>query len=1688
MFPAFFRGLKKFIKIYLFVIILALILIAPGGAHSQSPPLSRDSQPGRNTGMKYMHNYSRKDYNNQSQNWWIIQDKRGIIHVANQGGIMEYDGVSWKETPVLNKIARSLAMDDKGVIYVGGVNEIGFLAPGSKGTRQYFSLKDHLEENHKNFSTVYATHSTKQGIYFRTLTYLFLWNFQQVKAWRAEADRLFVASFLCRGELYIRQNKVGLLKMTGGSLQLIPGGEEFSNKKIYMMVEYDPWKLLIGTRSKGFYLYDVKKAAPIETDALNHVKTKSLYYGIRLSSGDFALATLKGGLIIVDPKGNLKEVFDKSTGLQDDSVKYVFEDSAGNLWLALNEGVTKIEYTSPFSIYNEGWNLPGIVLSVTGHGPDNGLYAGTTSGLYSLKSSSSFSTLKKSKFNAIPGVTGNCWSLLSAGDSLIAAANSGVFRVITGNKNNNKPTQRIIETPAYILHQGETGSQRIWVGTSEGLVSLAPHSKNAQWEVEHQFQNISEEIRTIAEDKNRTLWLGTRTKGVLRIDFPAHGSIENYLVNRYNTSHGLPAGEVHVFRAAGHIMFATLKGVFRFDKNKKVFLPDYTLGEEFAGGEQGHGVFRIKEDRKKNIWFHSKGRNIQAIYQADGTFVLNKKPFLRIPMAQVNTIFPGEEITWFAGADGLVRYDTKVKKNYDLDFQTLIRKVLVNGNLVFAGYKPEEGSINPYPVIEYKNRNLRFEFAAPSFEAESETLYQCLLDGYDEEWSAWSKETKKDYTNIDPGLNTFRVRAKNVYGKISSEAVFKFRVLPPWTKTWWAFLLYALTGLFIIFLVVKWRSWKLVREKQRLENIIKERTKEIKKKNLQLLEQSKKLAEMDRVKSRFFTNISHEFRTPLTLIMGPLEQRLSNCKDKQQQQEIHMMLRNSRRLLNLVNQLLELARLDSGKMKLAASLQNISLFLKNMVKYYEPLALQNKLDIDFHGEEQDITLYFDPEKLEKIMANLLSNAVKYTPAPGKITVSVRKITNTPVFPFGCVEISVRDTGAGIPQNQLPYIFNRFYRANGSHEHRQKGSGIGLALTKELVALHHGEINVHSSDREGHSRGTEFIVRLPLGKEHLQPGETVESEETGNRLVFEEPGQLTTADTYAAGEVTEAEEPPDNHPKTEESRSQTGKPMKPIAMVVEDNPIERLYIKTTLETQFNVIEAADGKEGIKQAKEIIPDLIVSDIIMPGADGCQLCRLLKKDVLTSHIPIILLTVKGSEEDILQGLETGADDYIIKPFNKSILMVRARNLIDLRHQLQIERKNRMSLQPGEILVSSIDEKFYKKLQDILETHMSDPDFNVEALSRILSMSRATLYRKIYALTGNTPTQFIRSYRLKRAGQLLEAHAGNISEVADRVGFPDKSYFSRCFKEQFHCVPSEYPPWRTDGRPGPDEAEADTDTSPTRAAVTTGIYEPGQDVILVVEDNNDARHYIRGCLEPDYRVVEAADGTEGLARAMEIIPDLIISDIIMPGIDGYELCEILKKDVRTSHIPIVLLTAKASEESIIRGLETGADDYITKPFNAKILTARIKNLIRLRSHLQKKRNLEMMLLPIKISESEIDRTFMKKLNAVIEKNLSEPDFNVEQLAKKLHMSSTTLYRKLLALSGEIPSDYIRSCRLRRAAQLLQNNFGSVTEVAFEVGFNSRAYFTRCFKETFHQLPSVYMAAIHNGGANTQISHRIDA
>jgi signal transduction histidine kinase/DNA-binding response OmpR family regulator/ligand-binding sensor domain-containing protein len=1341
-------------------------------------------------GYKYIKNYSRKDYGIyfHPQNWWISQDRRGIIYVGNHTGLLEFDGVTWRLIPVPNWTVRSMAFDNTGTLYIGGNNEIGYLIPDAKGSLHYASLVKQLPQDKQKFSSVWRTHQTRQGIYFISSHLLMRWNpgNKHMKTW--ETVSKFNTSFVYEDAFCLQVRGVGLLRIVDDSLQVLPGGQSFVDEKIYFTAPYDGsshnsgsypgrQKLLLGTQEKGLFLYDGSKTRPFPSEADHYLKGNQLSHGIRLtaSPGDFALATRKGGLVIIDSVGRLKRIFNKTTGLRSNNVKYVYEDVQGNLWLALDKGIAKIEYATPFAFYDEGSGLSGNFLSMVRQGPGSreNLYVGTTDGLYVLADSFSF--------RPVPGMSETCWAMLSVDDGLLVASRQGVIR-FEPKLNQRK---KILDGESFFLLRSHHWPDRVWVGAVFGLASL--RLENNRWKKELQFAAISERIRSIAEDNSGNLWLGTLTEGTIKVDFP--GEPIQPLVTRYNTSHGLPRGEIYVVNAAGRIRFATEKGLFHFEKNQKVFQPDPILGKQFSKSSQQ--VFRLVEDKNNHIWFHSLFRNFQAVPGIDGTYTLNTAPFLAFPISQVNTIYPDPDghTIWFVGNDAIIHYNTAFKKDYQRDFSLFIRKITVNGaDTIFNGYSPGSTG-SPMTVLEHKDKNLQFEFAAPFFEGEEKMEYQSFLEGYEDGWSKWETGAHRIYTNLDSGRYRFRARAKNIYNHISAEAVFQFNILPPWYRTWWAILIYVVAGFLVVWGIVKWRSRQLQREKQHLEQVVKERTAEIKEKNIQLENQSEQLKELDRMKSRFFANLSHEFRTPLTLIMGPLEKMISSARDKEQKKKLGTVYRNSRRLLTLINQLLDLAKFDSGKMKLHTRCQDIVLFLKGILTYFELLAEQNKIEMEFTTENEDIVLYFDAGKMEQVIGNLLLNAVKYTPADGKIILAVKKYKkneNNKETPFvsGWVEISIRDTGIGIPPTQLPYIFDRFYQVEGSYEKNKIGSGIGLALVRELVSLHHGDINVRAHGDDDGQKGTEFIIRLPLGTAHLHPEEITAGPEPQtppsaqfNVTSYHFPEKQETGEELET-RAESAEDPGDKQVRVD----------KDIILVVDDSAELRSYIRGALEPDYTMVEAADGVEGIRKAKKIIPDLIISDVVMPGIDGYHLCAILKNEISTSHVPIILLTARAAEENIIQGWETGADDYITKPFNTKLLLARVRNLIQLRRQFQLHMKRDLTMQPAAISVSSLDKEFIKDLQEVIDKNLSNPDFSVEELQKKLYMSRSTLYRKIQALSGESPVGFIRSYRLKRAAQLLETKKMTITDVAFRVGFSSSAYFTKCFKEQFQQLPSLY------------------------------------------------------------------------------------------------------------------------------------------------------------------------------------------------------------------------------------------------------------------------------------------------------------
>lgn len=548
-----------------------------------------------------------------------------------------------------------------------------------------------------------------------------------------------------------------------------------------------------------------------------------------------------------------------------------------------------------------------------------------------------------------------------------------------------------------------------------------------------------------------------------------------------------------------------------------------------------------------------------------------------------------------------------------------------------------------------------------------------------------------------------------------------------------------------------------------LEGKVDQRTSELKNTELELSNTISLLRAAREAQNHFFTNISHEFRTPLTLIEGPVQLLRSGSYKGDPEEQYGVILRNSQHMLHLVNQLLDLGKIESGETKRHIKEQDLVEVVKWIAAAFESTAKQKGVTFALRGVDERIVGWFDRDAVEKILSNLLSNAFKFTAKGGKVSIDLRHYVSELQHDAG---ICVTDTGVGIPPEDIDRVFDRFYQVESAHNHEYNGTGIGLALTKELAELNHGGIHVTSKLGEG----SIFSVWFPIGKDHFRPDEiaadTVETATTSrpNRSIV--PEVITTAEPTACSCDMSL----------------------PLLLIVEDNRDMRKYMRTTVDSSFRVFESANGEEGLQRAVEIIPDIIVSDVMMPKMDGLNLCARLKADERTSHIPVILLTAKAEQDQKIEGLETGADDYMIKPFDPKELLARVRNLIDQRRRLRERFTREIKLKPADIAITSVDERFLNKGLHVVESHISDCTFTAERFAEEMYLSQMQLHRKIKALTNCSPWEFVRTIRLERASQLLQKKAGTVAEIAYEVGYSDPSHFADAFKKQFGVSPSEF------------------------------------------------------------------------------------------------------------------------------------------------------------------------------------------------------------------------------------------------------------------------------------------------------------
>jgi hypothetical protein len=594
----------------------------------------------------------------------ILQDKRGVMYFGGHGGLREYDGVSWRTIPVPGNWVSAMATDIDGILYIGGNNEIGYLTPDSYGSLYYKSLAHLLGEKQREF-TILNIHAQKEGIYFNAGIFLFRWNPHSGKFDRWEPENEFGLSFSSQeeGVFYIQDFNAGVKRMQDGVLHFVPGFDNVTSESICILDTLGPGRKLVGTRSSQLFIHDGVNNIPFPTEARDFIKKNILLNGIRLTSGDFALSTFLGGVVIIEPTGRVIDIFNESFGLPDDLVNYIFEDRQGNLWLALDMGIAKVEHMSPISTYNDP---PIKIISMVNH--QNRLFISTREGLYLLSPRGEI--LQNSR--SLP----NCHNLLSTGDSLLVSTSNGVFEV--GEKN----TVKIIDNSTFTLLQSRLDRGRVWVQSVFAFFSL--YHENGRWVKEYEFEK-KQLIHTVAEDKNGDLWLGDTntgevlpTKGFFKVNLSDRASLSSPLVKSYHLSSSIPSNTNHVFKAGDHIVFSTSEGIFRFDENKNTFLPDLRFGEELASLTHKKELRHLVEDKKKDLWvLFYDNTTAHAVHQTDGTYILKQEPFLRIPpKIELTNIYPdtNSHITWLYGPSTIIRFDTAIKKYYQVHFQTLFGK------------------------------------------------------------------------------------------------------------------------------------------------------------------------------------------------------------------------------------------------------------------------------------------------------------------------------------------------------------------------------------------------------------------------------------------------------------------------------------------------------------------------------------------------------------------------------------------------------------------------------------------------------------------------------------------------------------------------------------------------------------------------------------------------------------------------------------------------------------------------------------------------------------------------------------------------------------------------------------------------------------------------------------------------------
>ncbi|HDS07286.1 MAG TPA: hybrid sensor histidine kinase/response regulator, partial [Bacteroides sp.] len=1241
---------------------------------------------------------------------------------------------------------------------------------------------------------------------------------------------------------------LALLDASGCRMALFsfqPGNEySISSNEVQSIHQDREGTLWIGTNfglnrfepgSKRFYRYFHD---PADEFSLVHNSVEDIAEDIH---GNLIFGTL-GGISIYQGEGNMFHNYTYRSHavseLNNEFVNCLYADGDGNIWIGTERGGI-----NHFNVYQNEFeyhvSIPGNEQSLSSNTINSvwedqeALWVGTAGGGLNRIAGSDGTVVHYRADASRPGsissdfvtcihrdVTGNLLvGTWGEGLNLLTPENekSGVFINLR-----NEPGNAHSLVHNFISSMAEDMYGVVWIGTYGGITAYHPESG--------QFTTFSREtdvpvtrVGCLEFDIYNNLWAGTE-KGLYII--PASGRPDAY-PDFSRARQYLPDGDDPCSLSGDYVISIQddsqgnlWVGTYGYGLNKIAVEQLDRAGPCFVRYSERDGlcnntIYGIQEDRSGNLWL-STDNGLSRFDPATGRFT----NFYVVDGLLHNQFYWSASfrnsagILYFGSMKGLLSFDPGVIGEHPVNPGVILTDFKIYNQRVEVGQEFFDRVAIEKPVclaeriiLSHKIREFSLDFSALYYEHPDKVYYAYKMMGFDDDWRYVSSSRRyASYTNLKGGNYTFMVKSSLDEGLFESEPVeLEISILPPfWVKPWFivSLVLALAASLFTLYRV---RTISLRRRQKELEQQVAERTaqirgqkeqleqqnREILKQRDKLMELNKKVQQSNQEQMRFFTHISHEFKTPLTLIITPLEQMMKEVSSRSTHyRTLLLMKRNAQRLLHLINQLMEVRRIKTGKVELKASRGELVGFIENIAQSFYGLAAQKEIIFEFNAAPGSLTSYFDRDKIEHILYNLLSNAFKFTPEGGQIILNVRKVKQKMILQgdvaivgppdnrlpevHDFAEISVMDTGCGIDATELRNIFRRFFRIPAGDESGNQGTGIGLYLVKELVRTHKGQLYVNSTK----GGGTTFTVLLPLGSEFLSLGEIIDA------------GQLTGKTMPKLHLDLLAPSP--GHPKKEPEPQITplnhGKKSDSLVLLVDDDADMLRFTAGYLAGAFNVITAQDGLEGLEKARRLMPDLIISDILMPGLDGMELCARLKSDMTTSHIPIVLLTSRSEAEDFLEGMEYGALDYIAKPFDIEILEAKVRNLINNQERLKrLYTSTRM-----EDLINAkkvkVQDHFLQKVIRTVELQMNNHQFGVKELAEELCISRSLLHKKLISAVGQSANSFINSVRLKQAAMLLLEGDRKVSEIAFEVGFNDPKYFSKIFKKHFGKTPSEF------------------------------------------------------------------------------------------------------------------------------------------------------------------------------------------------------------------------------------------------------------------------------------------------------------